>query len=318
MDGLNQKMMVSVVCMTYNHEAYIGNALEGFVSQKTNFAYEVIVHDDASTDKTADIIREYEKKYPELIKPIYQTENQYFKVNAMQVYVRPLVHGKYIALCEGDDYWTDPLKLQKQVDAMEQHPEVDICAHTANMIDAKSQKCVGKIAPSKQDVIFDLGTVIEGGGAFVATNSLLYRRELMDNPPQFREECPLDYALQIQGAMRGGMLFLKDNMSVYRVAVPGSWTNRVSNSNYYVTQAEMIKQMLDMVNECTKSKYEFSIQKQKRILDFASLEVKGEYTKLKEFPYKDLYDKKPLKWKVKLVIKRYFSGVFKFYKERKR
>ena len=311
--------MVSVICMTYNHGPYIRNALDGFVSQKTSFMYEVIVHDDASTDNTAEIIREYEKKYPHIIKPIYQTENQYSKgVNASQVFIHPLVRGKYIALCEGDDYWTDSLKLQKQVDVMEQHPEVDICAHTVSMIDSKSKKKVGEIKPTNKVGILSLSMVIEGGGAFVSTNSLLYRRELMDSPPYFREKCPLDYALQIQGAMRGGMLYLTDNMAVYRVAVPGSWTDRVSNSKYYITQAEMIKRMLDRVNECTQYKYDLIIQKQKRKLDFASLEVNGEYKKLKEYLYRDLYNEKPLKWKVKLFIKKYFSNLIGIYKERKK
>lgn len=109
---------------------YIKDALEGFVSQKTNFNYEVLIHDDASTDNTADIIREYERKYLELIKPIYQKENQYSKgVNITSTFHLPRLKGRYVALCEGDDYWTDSGKLQRQFDAMEAHPELDICAH---------------------------------------------------------------------------------------------------------------------------------------------------------------------------------------------
>ena len=109
------KVMVSVICNTYNHEKYIKSALDGFVMQKTNFEYEVLIHDDASTDSTADIIREYEKKYPDIIKPIYQSENQYSKkVPISKTYQYSRAKGKYIAICEGDDYWTDPFKLQKQ------------------------------------------------------------------------------------------------------------------------------------------------------------------------------------------------------------
>jgi glycosyltransferase involved in cell wall biosynthesis len=118
--------LVSICCITYNHEKYIQQCLEGFLIQKTTFLFEILIHDDASTDRTADIIREYETKYPDIIKPIYQTENQYSKgVIVSAVYNWPRAKGKYIALCEGDDYWIDSYKLQKQVDFMEANPEYD-------------------------------------------------------------------------------------------------------------------------------------------------------------------------------------------------
>ena len=200
---------VSIICNAYNHENYIRDALESFVMQKTNFKFEVLVHDDASTDKTADIIREYEKKYPDLIKPIYQTENQYSKglglVGKLQL---GRAVGKYIAYCEGDDYWTDPVKLQKQYDAMEAHPEVDICAHCGMRVNAETKECIGYIKPSDKDCILTMEQVILGGGGYVVTNSLMYRRELIYNEPEFRKFLKLDYTLQMYGALRGGMLYL--------------------------------------------------------------------------------------------------------------
>jgi glycosyltransferase involved in cell wall biosynthesis len=117
------QLMVSICCAAYNHEEYIAAALDGFLMQKADFSYEILVHDDASTDNTAKIIKEYEQNYPDIIKPIYQTENQYSKkVKISSAYNFPRAKGKYIAWCEGDDYWTDPLKLQTQVDYMEAHP----------------------------------------------------------------------------------------------------------------------------------------------------------------------------------------------------
>ena len=116
-------IMVSVMCLTYNHEKFIRRALDGFVMQKTNFRFEVIVHDDASSDRTAEIIREYEKKFPDIIRPIFQTVNQFSqKKRIIQEIVYPCTRGKYLAWCEGDDYWTDSEKLQRQVDAMEHNP----------------------------------------------------------------------------------------------------------------------------------------------------------------------------------------------------
>src|SRR3972149_8846841 len=126
----DSKPLVSVCCITYNHEAYIRNSIEGFLMQITTFPIEIIIHDDASIDNTSDIIREYEIKYPEIIKAIYQTENQWSKgIKPSPTYVWPRARGKYIALCEGDDYWTDPHKLQKQVDFMENHQEYSLCSH---------------------------------------------------------------------------------------------------------------------------------------------------------------------------------------------
>ena len=125
--------LVSISCITYNHEPYIVQALNGFLMQKTSFPFEVLVHDDASTDRTADIIREYEKKIPKLIKPIYQKENQYSKgfTSVTATWNVPRAQGKYIALCEGDDYWIDENKLQMQVDFLEKNPEYTMCFHNA-------------------------------------------------------------------------------------------------------------------------------------------------------------------------------------------
>jgi len=114
-------IMVSIVCESFNHELYLRKCLDGFVMQTTNFAFEILIHDDASTDKSAEIIREYVASYPDIDwKPIYQTDNQYSKgISIWRDIQFPRVRGKYIAICEGDDYWTDPLKLQKQIDILE-------------------------------------------------------------------------------------------------------------------------------------------------------------------------------------------------------
>ena len=132
---MNSDVLVSICCITYNHAPYIRQCLDGFIMQKTNFKYEILIHDDASTDGTADIIREYEAKYPDIFKPIYQTENQYSKgKNISATYNWPRAIGKYIAQCEGDDYWTNPLKLQKQVDFMEANPEFSMCFHKVKVL----------------------------------------------------------------------------------------------------------------------------------------------------------------------------------------
>ena len=129
-DTTLQPALVAIKCLVFNHEPYLRDCLEGFAMQQTDFQFVAIVHDDASTDHSADIIREYAAKYPDIILPIYETENQYSKQDGSLGRIMnaaiDATGAKYIALCEGDDYWTDPHKLQKQVDFLEIHPDYDM------------------------------------------------------------------------------------------------------------------------------------------------------------------------------------------------
>ena len=138
--------LVAIKCLVYNHEPYLRDCLEGFVMQQTNFPFVAIVHDDASTDNSAAIVREYAEKYPNIIKPIYETENQYSKRDGS---LGRIVNGtiadsgaKYVAICEGDDYWIDPLKLQKQVKFMEANPEIGLCYTDYNRLEDRTGRIV--------------------------------------------------------------------------------------------------------------------------------------------------------------------------------
>lgn len=131
---MSETPLVSICCITYNHASFIRQCLDGFLMQKTSFPFEILIHDDASTDGTADIIREYQAKYPEIIKPILQKENQYSKGVSITSLNYERACGKYIAVCEGDDYWTDPEKLQIQFDYMEKHPECSLCFHPLKIL----------------------------------------------------------------------------------------------------------------------------------------------------------------------------------------
>lgn len=132
---MNEKVKVSVVCITYNQEKYVSKMLESLVNQKTSFRYEILIHDDASTDETPNIIRKYEKRFPNLIKAICNEQNQFAlgkNPNIEQNY--PRVKGKYIAYCEGDDYWSDENKLQLQYDSLEKNDDCSVCVHSVNCI----------------------------------------------------------------------------------------------------------------------------------------------------------------------------------------
>ena len=222
------EIMVSIVCIAYNHEPYIRDCLEGFVNQKTNFKFEVLVHDDASTDKTADIIREYESKYPDIFKPIYQKENQYSQgVKFGKKYIYPKLRGKYVAWCEGDDYWCDENKLQKQFDFMEAHPEYSACVHNTCIKNLKT----GTEKPFcdlTEDGNMPIERIITMFGGCFHTTSVLTPVKYTEYPEEFNVQGVGDYPRALYLAAEGQIYYFADIMSVYRVWTEGSWTQRMA------------------------------------------------------------------------------------------
>ncbi|EIM06127.1 family 2 glycosyl transferase [Planococcus antarcticus DSM 14505] len=259
------KIMVSIECTSYNHEDFIAEALDSMLMQRTNFTYEILIHDDASTDRTAKIIKSYEQKYPDIIKPIYQTENQYSKGVLVEEFNLERAKGKYLAVCEGDDYWTDPDKLQKQVDYMETHPQCSMCVHAAERVSAVTKKPVSVMRPSHKNKIFSVEEVIEGGGDLFATNSILYSREKISEMPDFYLNATVgDYPLVIWGALNGTLCYIDQNMSAYRVDVKGSWTSvQVSDVAKKQKHLQEVAEMLDEINAFTNYKYNCVISRTK-------------------------------------------------------
>lgn len=250
-------VQVSIICNAYNHGQFIREALDGFLNQKTNFEYEVLVHDDASTDETSRIILEYASKYPAIIKPIIQENNQYSKgINITKTFQLPRAKGKYIAICEGDDYWIDEHKLQMQYDVLENNTSVDMCTHSAKEIDWESGKITQQISPSDHDRILTLGDVINGGGVYLATASLMYRKNIELDPPKFREAYEIDYTLQVSGAIRGGIYYINRCMSVYRFMTPESWTKTLRKDHAKKLEHKVkMRNALRLMDEETNRKY---------------------------------------------------------------
>ena len=218
-------LMVSICCITYNHEKYIRECLDSFLMQKTNFSYEILIHDDASTDHTADIIREYEKQYPDVVKPIYQTENQYSKgrriINTLYNY--PRAQGKYIALCEGDDFWTDPLKLQMQFDFMEAHPDYSLCTHGFYHLDYFNKSYY----PTKRHRNFpengiEFAHQTALGTYLYSTQTMFFRRDswlsIKDAFIRDTKDAPMgDTQLAFHLALTGNVHYIPRRMAVYRI-----------------------------------------------------------------------------------------------------
>lgn len=147
--------LVSICCITYNHAPFIRKCLDGFLMQQTDFTIEILIHDDCSTDGTTEIIKEYAAQYPDLIFPLYEEVNQYQQGKATEIdfYNYRRARGKYIAYCEGDDYWTDSLKLQKQVDFMESNPEYSVCFHDFKVYDTRTKEFRKMIYRNPQEMI---------------------------------------------------------------------------------------------------------------------------------------------------------------------
>ena len=222
--------VVSILCTTYNHENYTEEAIDSFLMQETNFPFEIIIHDDASTDNTVNKIKAYAEKYPRIIKTILQEENQYSKGKKVFLFLFEKAKGKYHALCEGDDYWIDSKKLQIQIDLMEQNPQCALSCHPAEerFKNDKHGKAYAKHANGNK--IFSTSEVILFGGNFCPTASIIYRQELVSNLPSFFNNVPTgDYFIQILGSFNGGALYIDKFMSVYRKGVPSSWSTSMEN-----------------------------------------------------------------------------------------
>ena len=323
----NDEIMVSVSCLAYNHEKYIKRCLDGFVMQKTSFKFEVIVHDDASTDGTADIIREYADKYPDIIKPILQTENKYSKkIPITKTFVYPMMRGKYVAFCEGDDFWIDENKLQLQYEAMESHPECNFCTHYVNKQDVATSSVIDTF-PSKNcgfvTGILDKSKVIE-----LSMNTFLFqlssyfiRKSELDtylyNPPEFVQLMPTgDTAYMIYFSINGGVLFIDKTMSNYNYGTEGSWTKQVTEN-----KAKLIALYKRYINAFTSLKDNYLKEPQyiqmaeNRIIEdeWRIIKAENNYYKMLNRRYKAIFNKLPFKTKIKIVcksLKQIIIGIF--------
>ncbi|KPZ52381.1 putative glycosyltransferase EpsH [Pseudoalteromonas sp. P1-13-1a] len=226
-DGDSASPVVSVICTAYNQENYIEDALKGFLMQKTNFPFEIIIHDDASSDKTTDIINDYVKKYPLIIKPILQENNQY-SINGHLPLLNTIAaaSGQYLALCEGDDFWIDKYKISKQVTALKENGNLNICFTKAVGLYANDKMIALANHTESKHLVFNSSAVIVGGGGFMPTPSIMVKKSAVEKLPEWFFVAPVgDYYIQIICSLNGA-LFLGFNSSVYRIMANGSWSSK--------------------------------------------------------------------------------------------
>lgn len=300
---IDKNFKVIVGCMTYNHSKYIVDALNGFAMQQTQFPFACIVIDDASTDGEPDVIKGWLQKECDMDKAsCYDLELANViivphRINVsctMAVYFlkRNLYnegdkkynlikewgsHCEYIALCEGDDYWIDPEKLQIQSDFLDAHPEVDMCAHGNQRISAKNGRRLKDFLISKEDKVIEIKEIV--GGYSLSLASLMYRVQLEYSMPAFRMEMNIDYTLCLHGALRGGIYYFCRLMSVYRVGVYKSWSYYMQNdADFYRSMMESFNRMYQILDWETQYEYH-SIINRHILADNVSIsrERKGNY-----------------------------------------
>ena len=316
--------LVSILCTAYNHEQYIRSALEGFVSQKTGFAFEVLVNDDASSDGTAAIIREYAEKYPEIIRPFYQKENQFSK-GIGYIYENifyPNARGKYFAFCEGDDYWTDESKLQRQVNFLESHPDYSACVHNTTLHYCNGSRPDELLIPGRGDHEVLYENVIHGPIDAYHTSSLMARREIIVQTPDFYRAATAhgfaDYAWALLLRLKGGIWFIDRSMSVYRLfSNQAAWTSGVDRQydklrGFVQGKVEMLRAFLPHAPAEVQPLVEQEILER----EFELMYIEGRDREQRKGPYRQILRRQSRSYRVKNFIKSYVPGLQRLYRRR--
>lgn len=317
---------VSICCLVYNHEKYLRQCLDGFLMQKTNFKYEIIVHDDASTDSSADIIREYAAAYPDLIKPIFQHENQYSKNEGISwTHLYPAATGDYIATCEGDDYWTDETKLQRQFDIMEQYPDVTLCTHKVRFVFDDGTPSP-KVKPQSQALDADMkldnfDVIFNPDYCPFHTTSFFFRRAsiapFFNNRPAFIANADVeDYPLQLLLAAQGSFFYLSREMSCYRAFRSSNWSAEINqDSARYIGHIQHVVSTMEQYNRFTNDIYQDTIAAILTPLKFKILRFEKDYHGLHTEPYLDLYRELPPRERLSVFFTHYFPALMRCYKK---
>lgn len=219
-----EKPLVSICCITYNHEHFIEETLRGFLIQETDFSFEILIHDDASEDLTAKILKEYQTEYPNIIKVIYQEENQYSKGNKPLAILKPLIKGIYIAVCEGDDYWVDKNKLQIQFEYLEKHKNVVMCYHNATSINSKSEVVKKNTVENKKN--YSSVELMNGEGHIPTLTRMLRNIDLPEIPGASFSVNGDRIQLVTIGLLGGEVHYIEGiENSMYRLHEKGVWSS---------------------------------------------------------------------------------------------
>lgn len=287
-----EEPLVTISLVAFNQGSFIRDAIESCLMQKVDFNYEIIIHDDASSDDTGEIIREYAKKYPEVIIPILQEENQFsqgYEVNAS--FTIPRARGKYIAFLEADDYWIDPLKLQTQVDVLESNPDIVMCFTATKHIFSDDKRKPKYKRYRKQDAICSPKDVIALGGRLVDMGSAVVRRSIFHKLPDWYHYAQIwDLTVPLLSLLHGKIQYLDRVTSVYRYNVSGSWTQKnVKGLDRRAKNMKKSFRVTDGFDRETNYQYHEFIQKKHNPMIVEILLLSDE----QDEDFSDLYDRLP-------------------------
>ncbi len=286
------KPLVAIHCLVYNHAPYLRDCLDGFVMQQTNFPFVAVVHDDASTDNSAAIIREYEQKYTHIFKPIYEKENLYQSgsftvINEVMNTAIETTGAKYVAMCEGDDYWTDPLKLQKQVDFMEANPEYGLCYTDYSICDEfgnlteESNFTKGNKKPilTFEDHLFRQG--------YIAPMTWLYRNDVYESfkNDMLKGVTDATYVVALEFFYNSKVAFLPINTATYRVS-PGSASRPLSISGLFKYRKGVYNTELEYIKRYTNNQWYLSFVLQQSINELYPIAVELQDTEYIDWCHK--------------------------------
>lgn len=300
--------LVSICSITYNHAPFIRQCLDGFLMQRTDFPIEIIINDDCSTDGTTEIIREYAEKYPDKIFPIYQEKNR--NINApFQKFVFPKARGKYIALCEGDDYWTDPLKLQKQVDFLETHPDYSMCFHKAEVIAEEGREYKDYYGWLEEREY----KAEELANQFIPTASMIFRATVKH--PYHKDFHSADVIIRLACQSYGRAYCMGNAMSVYRLHT-GGWT--APSNQAHITDLNILKHLLAILETFPKNHVRPYKRRASLLAFYFMLPfLKGRADDFKPYFFKSLYY---CNWNLFYLIFKYIiyksCAICRFFKKR--
>ena len=230
---------VSILCVTYNQVDFLEQTLESFLAQETSFDFEILIHDDCSTDGTTELIRSYEERYPGKIRGFYEEVNRYYEENGGRYFTRilaPAARGKYVAHCEGDDYWIDPNKLQRQYDYLEANPDCVLCCTSARVIDGLTGETIGRLGPVGEDRDLTFEDICrnwpkrtkEGLWRLPVASAFLLRETSVGFGVEWPFNMPIgDNAFYMYAAHKGRVHYIDEDTCVYRYQTKGAWTSYV-------------------------------------------------------------------------------------------
>ena len=296
-----------VIVMTYNQKEYISKALDSILSQKVGIDFSILIHDDCSNDGTYEILLDYQKRYPKKIQIIHQETRKFLKdgFNLMiYKYVVPHINSKYVAYCDGDDYWCDDSKLQKQLDFMKSHPDYSLCYHSAYQM-----KNDGEISSKwffSEDKDIDMSELVnDKPGIRIATSSIFLKKEIFVDFPEWRKQFPVeDVPMYMMAAMYGKIHCMHDIMCVYRQFASGSWTSQNKNNlERKLKHLIGIKEATIIFNEWSNHKYEDLVASQIKGCNFRIALLTNDYEVIFDKTNKHLLKRLPFKDRLSLKLK---------------